>query len=59
MNSPYRESAPVSKNKPYIGGQAVIEGVMMRAPGCLSIAVRRPDGGIAVKEGPSCSGSEC
>ena len=42
----------MSENKPYIGGQAVIEGVMMRAPGCLSIAVRRPDGGIAVQEGP-------
>ena len=37
--------------KPYIGGQAVIEGVMMRAPACLTIAVRRPDGSIAVKEG--------
>lgn len=42
-------SAPA---KPYIGGQAVIEGVMMRAPGCLSVAVRRPDGTIAVREGP-------
>ena len=42
----------MSENKPYIGGQAVIEGVMMRAPGCISIAVRRPDGGIAVQEGP-------
>ena len=38
--------------RPYIGGQAVIEGVMMRAPSCLSIAVRRPDGSIAVREGP-------
>ena len=38
--------------RPYIGGQAVIEGVMMRAPGCMSIAVRRPNGSIAVKEGP-------
>ncbi|MCA9607137.1 MAG: DUF1385 domain-containing protein [Myxococcales bacterium] len=38
--------------QPYIGGQAVIEGVMMRAPGCLSVAVRTPDGGIAVREGP-------
>jgi len=36
----------------YIGGQAVIEGVMMRAPTCLSIAVRRPDGNIVVREGP-------
>lgn len=32
------------------GGQAVIEGVMMRGPGRLAIAVRRPDGEIAVKE---------
>jgi uncharacterized protein YqhQ len=37
--------------KPYIGGQAVIEGVMMRAPEGLSVAVRRPDGAIAVLEG--------
>ncbi len=38
--------------RPYIGGQAVIEGVMMRAPKCMSVAVRRPDGSIAVREGP-------
>ncbi|MBK8171043.1 MAG: DUF1385 domain-containing protein [Sandaracinaceae bacterium] len=38
--------------KPYIGGQAVIEGVMMRSPGCLTVAVRRPDGTIALREGP-------
>ncbi|MGB5810487.1 MAG: DUF1385 domain-containing protein [Polyangiales bacterium] len=37
--------------QPYIGGQAVIEGVMMRAPACLTVAVRRPDGAIAVREG--------
>lgn len=30
------------------GGQAVIEGVMMRGPTRLAIAVRRPDGQIAV-----------
>ena len=36
----------------YIGGQAVIEGVMMRAPACLTVAVRRPDGTIALREGP-------
>ena len=41
--------------QPYIGGQAVIEGVMMRAPGCLSVAVRKPDGSIAVREGPVAS----
>ena len=29
-----------------IGGQAVMEGVMMRAPHSYCIAVRKPDGGI-------------
>ncbi len=29
-----------------VGGQAVIEGVMMRAPGVMAIAVRRTDGSI-------------
>ncbi|MBJ6801168.1 DUF1385 domain-containing protein [Geomonas propionica] len=32
-----------------IGGQAVLEGVMMRAPRSMAIAVRRPDGDISVK----------
>jgi uncharacterized protein YqhQ len=32
-----------------IGGQAVLEGVMMRAPRSVAIAVRRPDGEISVK----------
>jgi len=32
-----------------VGGQAVIEGVMMRAPRSVAIAVRRPDGEIVVK----------
>lgn len=32
--------------QPYIGGQAVIEGVMMRAPDAWAVAVRRPDGVI-------------
>ncbi len=40
----------MSEKRPYIGGQAVIEGVMMRAPGGLSVAVRRPDGSIVVHE---------
>lgn len=31
------------------GGQAVIEGVMMRAPDQMAIAVRRPDGEIAIR----------
>ncbi|HJQ95263.1 MAG TPA: DUF1385 domain-containing protein [Acidimicrobiia bacterium] len=29
-----------------VGGQAVLEGVMMRAPGAWAVAVRRPDGAI-------------
>jgi uncharacterized protein YqhQ len=33
-----------------VGGQAVIEGVMMRAPNALAIAVRKPNGEVAVKE---------
>lgn len=33
-----------------VGGQAVIEGVMMRAPRSVAIAVRRPDGEIVVKK---------
>lgn len=32
-----------------VGGQAVIEGVMMRAPRSVAIAVRRPDGEIVVR----------
>ena len=36
--------------QPYIGGQAVIEGVMMRSPGGLSVAVRRPDGCLVIRE---------
>jgi uncharacterized protein YqhQ len=36
--------------RPAIGGQAVIEGVMMRSPHSFAVAVRRPDGTIAVRE---------
>ena len=35
-----------------IGGQAVLEGVMMRAPRAMAIAVRRPGGEIVVKREP-------
>src|SRR5262245_15939062 len=34
-----------------VGGQALIEGVMMRSPGAYGIAVRRPDGSIAFQRG--------
>ena len=39
----------MSEEKKNIGGQAVIEGVMMRAPSKFVIAVRQPNGTIAVK----------
>lgn len=39
----------MSEKKKNIGGQAVIEGVMMRAPSKFVIAVRQPNGTIAVK----------
>jgi uncharacterized protein YqhQ len=34
-----------------VGGQALIEGVMMRSPGAYGVAVRRPDGSIAFQRG--------
>lgn len=38
-------------NKPMqVGGQAVIEGVMMRAPGSVATAVRRANGEIVIKK---------
>ena len=36
----------VSKSSILVGGQAVIEGVMMRVPGAYSTAVRDPQGEI-------------
>lgn len=35
-----------------IGGQAVIEGVMMRSPNFVSVAVRKPDAKIAIRFDP-------
>src|SRR2546426_12825117 len=37
----------LSASRMLIGGQAVIEGVMMRSPRWTSVAVRAPDGAIA------------
>jgi uncharacterized protein YqhQ len=33
-----------------VGGQAVIEGIMMRAPRTFTVVVRKPDGQLAVRE---------
>ena len=43
----------MSANQPHTyGGQAVIEGVMIRGQRNIAVAVRRPDGSIAVKRQP-------
>lgn len=39
--------------KKFVGGQAVIEGVMMRGPGVTATAVREPAGTIVVQKGPT------
>jgi uncharacterized protein YqhQ len=39
-----------SPSRPYIGGQAVLEGVMMRAPKSFAVVVRRHDGSLRVHE---------
>ncbi len=42
----------MSKQNIQVGGQAVIEGVMMRSPEMYSVAVRRQDGSILVRLQP-------
>ncbi|NLI65212.1 MAG: DUF1385 domain-containing protein, partial [Tissierellia bacterium] len=37
------------KHRTTIGGQALIEGVMMRGPKQIATAVRKPDGDIEIK----------
>src|SRR5690349_6781262 len=41
-----------NEKRPYIGGQAVIEGVMMRSPKSFAIVVRRKSGELVVRERP-------
>ena len=36
--------------RPYIGGQAVLEGVMMPAPNSFAVVLRRQDGSLIVRE---------
>lgn len=40
----------MKEDKIQVGGQAVIEGVMMRSPSAYSVAVRRQDGSIYVRK---------
>ena len=42
----------MTKPKFYYGGQAVIEGVMMRGRKTMAVAIRKPDGTILVEETP-------
>ena len=42
----------MAENKLQVGGQAVIEGVMMRSSDLYSVAVRRQDGSIYVRQKP-------
>ena len=40
------------ENSLAVGGQAVLEGVMMRSPQALAIAVRLPNGSVLLKDEP-------
>jgi uncharacterized protein YqhQ len=40
----------VATKRPDVGGQAVIEGVMMRSPSSFTVVCRRPDGTVVIKE---------
>lgn len=40
---------PKKEEKIHVGGQAILEGVMMRSPDKMSVAVRKPNGTIAVQ----------
>jgi uncharacterized protein YqhQ len=46
------QPAQKTPQKPYIGGQALLEGVMMRSPASLAMVVRRRDGSLHVRERP-------
>ena len=48
---PNYEREPIDPAKT-VGGQAVIEGVMMRSPGAWSVAVRQPDSTIIARREP-------
>lgn len=48
--APARVGDDMAEGPMSVGGQAILEGVMMRSPHSLAIAVRRPTGEIVVKE---------
>ncbi len=50
ISPPERPPQGASEERPYIGGQAVLEGVMMRSPTSFAVVVRRRDGSLSVRE---------
>ena len=42
----------IEKKITSIGGQAIIEGVMMKGPEKIAMAVRKPDGEIIIEKKP-------
>ncbi|HVT57829.1 MAG TPA: DUF1385 domain-containing protein [Thermoanaerobaculia bacterium] len=48
---PARQPTTKREDELLVGGQALIEGVMMRSPGAFGVAVRRPDGSLALQRG--------
>ncbi len=49
MNLLSSEGATLANAQPYVGGQAVIEGVLMRSPWSACVVVRRPDGQLVLQ----------
>ena len=49
-NKQNQTSCPVGGFKTMCGGQALIEGILMRGPKKQAIVVRRPDGGLEIRE---------
>ena len=47
--SPTRARGRQQAASPYYGGQAVLEGVMIRGRRRVAVAVRRPEGDIALR----------
>ncbi len=47
-----KNTNPAPEKKYQVGGQAVIEGVMMRSPHCIATAVRIPNGEIIINKRP-------
>ncbi len=52
MSSGKQNGATCNGKRPMVGGQAVIEGVMMRSPWRVAVAVRNPEGEIITRGAP-------